>query len=174
MVEYAAHIEAHDTVACATVYGWNWMAVRWSDCGNAMAGSAAEVGDHGSGMVGISAEETDSRVAIAAFRGGIRMRGRGCFANRHGAIMATGAGSGNTRMIEAAVRVQGQEAGGIVAVITLGVGRRMKFGFTDGQNAVMALAAITKHFLVIDIWNDVKTQRGMAGFAHAAGGDVIR
>jgi hypothetical protein len=125
-------------------------------------------------MVGIGAEETDSRVAVAAFRSSIGVRRCGRFTNRHGAVVATGARPGNSRMVEAAVRIQRQKTGGIVAVVALGIGRLMKGGFTDCQNAVMALAAITKHFLVIDIRNYVKTQRGMAGFAHTAGGDVIR
>lgn len=50
----------------------------------------------------------------------------------------------------------------------------MKIGFTDGHHAVMALAAVAKHFLVVDKSNHVKTQRGMAGFAHTTGSDVIR
>ena len=77
-------------------------------------------------------------------------------------------------MIKLAVRAKLEKTGGIVAVIAFGAGRLMKLGFPDCQNAVMALAAIAKHFLVIDIGNYVKTQRGMAGFAHTTGGDVIR
>jgi len=38
----------------------------------------------------------------------------------------------------------------------------------------MAFAAIAKHFLVVDKRDDVKTQRGMTGFAHTAGSEVIR
>lgn len=105
MVEYTAHIEAHDTVACATVYGWYRVPVRWPDCGYAMAGIAAEVGDNGRHVVGIGAEETDSRVAVAAFGSSIRMRRCRCLANRHRAVVTAGAGPGNSSMIEAAVRV---------------------------------------------------------------------
>ena len=89
VVEYAAHIEAHDTVACATVYRWYWMAVRWPDRRNTVTGVATEVCDHGGGVVGIGAEETVSRMAVAAFNVGIRVRGRGRLADRHGAVVAT-------------------------------------------------------------------------------------
>ena len=174
MVEYATHIEAYDAVTCATVYGWNWMILRWPDRRNAMAGIAAEVRDHGGGMVGIGAEETDSRVAIAAFRSSFGVRRCRRLTNRHGAVVATDAGPGYSSMIEAAVRAQRQKTGGIVAVIAFGAGRLMKLGFPDCQNAVMALTALAKHFLMIDIGNYVKTQRGMAGFAHTTGGEVIR
>ena len=50
----------------------------------------------------------------------------------------------------------------------------MKIRFTDGHNVVMALAAVAKHFLVVDKSNHVKTQRGMTGLAPTAGSDVIR
>jgi hypothetical protein len=174
VVEYSAHVEANDTVACAAVYGWYRMTDWWSDCGYAMAGIAAEVGDNGGRVVGIGTEETDSRVAVAAFGSSIRMRRCGCLANRHRAVVTAGAGPGNSSMIEAAVRVQCEKAGGIVAVVALGVGRQMRCGFTDRQNPVMALAATAEYFLVINIRNYVETQRGMTGLAHAAGSDVIR
>jgi len=38
----------------------------------------------------------------------------------------------------------------------------------------MALAAVAKHFLVVDKGNDVKSQRGVAGLAPAGGSDVIQ
>ena len=90
------------------------------------------------------------------------------------AVVATGASTGNTRMIKATICCQFEKTGGIVAVIAFEGCRHMKIGFTDRHNTVMAFAAIAKHFLVIDKRNYVKTQRGMAGFAHTAGGDVIR
>ena len=174
MVEYTAHIEADDTMTGNTIDIGQRMADRLTNCGNAMAGIATEIRNHGCAVVGIGAEETDCRMAVSTFRGGIRVRRCGCLADRHGAVVTIGAQPGNSRMIETAVRVQCQETGSIVAVVALGVGRQMRRGFTDRQNPVMALAAIAKHFLVIDIRNYVKTQRGMAGFAHAAGGEVIR
>ena len=174
MVEYTTHIEADDTVAGNAVDIGQRMADWLTDCAKAMAGIATKIRNHGGGVVGIGVEETDSRMAVSTFGGGIRVRRCGCLTDRHGAVVAIGAQPGDSRMIEAAVRVQCQKAGGIVAVVALGVSRQMRCGFTDRQNTVMALAAIAKHFLVIDVRNYVKTQRGMAGFAHAAGGDVIR
>ena len=174
MVEYAAHIEAHDTVAGNTIDIRQWVAERLADRGNAMAGITTEIRDHGGGVVGIGTKETVSRMAVAAFNVGIRVRGRGRLADGHGAVVATGTSTCNTCVIKFAVRAKFEKAGGIVAVVAFGAGRLMKLGFTDRQNPVMALAAIAEHFLVIDIRNYVKTQRGMAGFAHAAGGEVIR
>ncbi len=125
-------------------------------------------------MVGIGAEETCSRVAVATLGAGIRVRGRGGLANGYDAVVATRARPGNSRMIEAAVRIQRQKTGGIVAVVALGIGRQMKCGFTNRQNTVMALAAIAKHFLMVDKRRSVETQRSMTGLAHATGSDVIR
>ncbi len=125
-------------------------------------------------MVGIGAEETSSRVAIATLGAGIRVWGRGDLADGYGAVVATRARPGNSRMIEAAVRVQRQKTGGIVAVVALGIGRQMRCGFTDRQNTVMALAAIAEHFPMIDKRSPVETQRSMTGLAHTAGSGVIR
>ena len=150
------------------------MAVRGSDCANAMAGIAAGVGDHAGGVVGISTQETNRRMAVDAFGGGIRVRRRGCLANRHGAVMAIGTQSGNSAVIKAAVRVQRKETGGIVAIVAFGAGGQMRTGFTDRQNSVMASAAIAKYFLMIDKGGNVETQGSMTGLAHIAGGDVIR
>ena len=50
----------------------------------------------------------------------------------------------------------------------------MKIGFTDGQDVVMAFAAVTEYFLMVDKRNRVETQRGMTGLAHTAGGEVVR
>lgn len=174
MAEYAAHIKAHDTMAGAAIDGRYGMAVRRSYRRNAMAGIAAEIRDHGGGVVRIGTQEADSRVAIATLGAGIRVRGAGRLTNGNDTVVTTGARSGNARMIKAAVGVPCQKTGGIVAVVALGAGRQMKFGFTDCQNTVMAFAAITKHFLVVDKRNDVKTQGSMAGLAHTTGSDVVR
>ena len=150
------------------------MAVRWPDCANTVAGVAADVGDHGGGVVGVGPQETNRRMAVGAFRGGIRMRGCGCLANRHGAVMAIGTQSGNSAMIKTAVRVQRKETGGVVAVVAFSAGGQVRTGFTYRQNPVMASAAIAKYFLMIDKRDNVETQGGMTGLAHIAGGDVIR
>ena len=77
-------------------------------------------------------------------------------------------------MIKAAVRFQVQKMGGIVAGIAFGLCLLMKFRFTDGQYIIMAFAAISKNFLMIDKGGNGKAQRGMTGLAHITGSDVIR
>jgi len=90
------------------------------------------------------------------------------------AVVATGASTGNTRMIKATIGFQCKKTGGIVAVIAFEDRWHMEFGFTDRQNTVVAFAAVAKRFLMVDKRNHVKTQRGMTGLAHTAGSDVIR
>lgn len=60
-----------------------------------------------------------------------------------------------------------------MAVIALGVCRRMKFGFTDARYAVMASAAIAEYFLVIDRPDNGKSQGCMTALAHITGADVV-
>jgi len=174
MVEYAAHVEAHDTMTGNTINIRHRMTERLADCCNAMAGIAAKVGNNGRSVIGIGAEKTDCCMAVAAFGNSIGMWGCRRFADGYDAVVATRARPVNSRMIVAAVRIQCQKAGGVVAVVALGVGRRVKLGFADRQNAIVTLAAIAKYFLVINIRNCVKTQWSMAGFAQTTGGDVIR
>ena len=96
------------------------------------------------------------------------------FADSGDTVVATGTSTRNARVIELTVRAKFKKAGGIVTVIALGAGRLMKLGFTDCQHIVMASAAVAKHFLMIDKRNQVKTQRGVTGLAHASGTDVIQ
>jgi hypothetical protein len=77
-------------------------------------------------------------------------------------------------MIIAAILSQFQKMAGIVAVIAFGVGRRMKFRFTDGHVTIVTFTAISKNFLVINRVDNVKTQRGMTGMAVITGGGVTR
>ena len=72
------------------------------------------------------------------------------FADSGDTVVATGTSTRNARVIEFTVRVKFKKAGGIVAAIAFGVGRLMKLGFTDCQHIVMASAAVTKHFLMVD------------------------
>ena len=72
-------------------------------------------------------------------------------------------------MIKTAVRVQLQERGGIVAVVTLGIRLYMELGFTDRDHAVMALAAGAKHLQVVIKRNDGDSLRRMTGLAVIAG-----
>ena len=89
------------------------------------------------------------------------------------AVVATAASTGNTRMIKATIRCQYKKTGGIVAIIAFEGRRYMKFGFADGRYIVMALAAISKHFLVIDKGDNRKSQRCMTSFAVVGDSDVI-
>jgi len=77
-------------------------------------------------------------------------------------------------MIKAAVGFQLQKMAGVVAGITFGLCGLMKFRFTDGQLTIMAIAAISKNFLMIDKGGNGKSQGGMAGLAHITGSDMIR
>ena len=54
---------------------------------------------------------------------------------------------------------------GIVAVVTFGFRRLVKFGFTDCAHVVMAVAAVAKYFQVIYERGDGKTLGGMTGLA---------
>lgn len=94
------------------------------------------------------------------------------FTSRYDAIVATGASAGDTRVIEATVGLKRQKALGIVTFVAFGIGLRMKFGFADGQHAVVASATIAKHFQVVDLGSNQPAQWGMAGLAHVTGGNV--
>jgi hypothetical protein len=76
-------------------------------------------------------------------------------------------------MIKAAVWFQVQEMAGIVAGIAFSLCWRMRYRFTDDQYIIMAFAAISKNFLVINKGGNGKAQRGMTGLAHIAGSEVI-
>jgi hypothetical protein len=88
--------------------------------------------------------------------------------------MATGACPGYIRMVKAAIRLQFQKMGGVVAVIAFGVRRCMKLGFADGQVTIVALTAISKNFLMIDRGNNGKARRSVAGMTVITGTNVIR
>lgn len=48
----------------------------------------------------------------------------------------------------------------------------MKFGLADGLHTIVASAAISKYFLVIDKGDYVKSQGCMTGFAGISGSDM--
>ena len=77
-------------------------------------------------------------------------------------------------MIEAAVRCQFQEMGGIVAVIAFGVCRCMKFRFPDGHVTIVTFTAISKNFLVINRGDIGKIHWRMTGMALITGSGVTR
>ena len=145
-----------------------------------MTGIATGSDNDGVGVVGEGAQKTGRRMTANALSTGNRMGtgrvvgSRGCLADSCAAVVATGAATRNTRVIELTVRAKFKKTGGIVTAIALGAGRLMKLGFTDCQHIVMASAAVAKHFLMIDKRNPVKTQRGMAGLANTTGSDMIQ
>jgi len=179
VVENAAHVKADDTMTGTTIDCRYGVTVRWPDCVYAMAGIAAEVCHNRGGVVGKSVQESFNRMTGYAVRVGDRVSaGRGIDGRRRltdsrVTVVATGTSTRDAGVIKTTVRAKFEKTGGIVAVIAFGVGRLMEFGFTDGQHAVMAFAAIAKHFLMVDKRNHVKSQRGMTGLAHTAGTDVI-
>ena len=163
-----------------------WMTNRLTQCRtgtiSGMAGITGYTGTHNvrTGVVGVGIQETGRGMTVTAFGVGNRViAGRrivlcGCLTRSHSTVVATAAYPGYTRMIEAAVRIQLQKSGGIVAVIAFGFRRRMEWGFADGQYSVMAFTALSKHFLMIDEGGSGESKRGMAGLAHITGGVVIR
>lgn len=79
-------------------------------------------------------------------------------------------------MIKTTVRFQFQEMGGVVAVVAFSVRRRMKLGLTDGRYAVVAFAAISIYFQMINKVDIGKSCwcRCMTGRAPVTGSDVIQ
>ena len=77
-------------------------------------------------------------------------------------------------MVVTTIWLQFQKADGIVAVIAFSACRLMEFGFADGGYAVVAAAAISKHFPMIDEGDNVKPQGRMTGRAGIAGGDMVQ
>ena len=70
-------------------------------------------------------------------------------AGRRDAVVTRCTHTAYIAVIKASVRLQLNKTGGIVTVITFGLGRCMPIGFSYGHNPVMAFAAFTHHFHVI-------------------------
>ena len=180
------HFEGHDAMARVAIDVCYGMPNRLPQCRTRSIGNMAGITGYTrtdnfrTGVVGVGIQKTGRGMTVTAFSVGDRVgAGRGvvfggCLACSDGSVVTTAAHSGYTRMIEAAVRIQLQESGGIVAVIAFGFRRCMKWRFTDGQYAVVAFTAISKHFLVIDQDSSGESKRSMAGLAHITGGMVIR
>lgn len=76
-------------------------------------------------------------------------------------------------MIKAAIGFEFQKSRCIVTYIAfLGRGD-MKFRFTDSRCTVMAIAAITKYFEMIDKGDNIKSELRMTGLAHISASRVI-
>lgn len=78
-------------------------------------------------------------------------------------------------MIKTAVGQKGQKSCGVVAIIALGVGRRMEHRLADRDTAIVALAAVAEYFLVIHRRDDGESPQRcrMTGRALVTGGDMI-
>jgi hypothetical protein len=86
-----------------------------------------------------------------------RRAGIGASANRDGAIVASGAASSDTRVIESSIRIELHEAGGRVAIATFLCRNEVIRRFASCDDAIMTTATRPKYFSVIDEANDVET-----------------
>ena len=68
-------------------------------------------------------------------------------------------------MIKAAVRLQSQKMGGIVAVIAFGVRYLMEARFANGGYIVMTFATVTKYVDMIDEGDRGKSESRVASLA---------
>ncbi len=139
MVEYAIETESRDAVAVTTIDGCHIdschcrMARRWvTDIvagRHAMTGIATGPDNGGVAVIGEGSLKTDRRMTANALGAGYRVGARGSvdgggrFADGCVTVVANRAATGDARMIKATVQAQGKKTGGIVAVITLAVGR---------------------------------------------------
>lgn len=139
VIEYPIETEGRDAVAIATVdgrridsrhqrmAGWRITDIIIGKC--AMAGIASVSDNGGTAVVGEGFLKTLRRMAVNAISAGNRMGARGIvagtgrLADSRIAVVAAGTATGNAGMIKTAIRGQCKKAGGIVAAITLTIGR---------------------------------------------------
>ena len=176
VVKNAPKTESHRAVAGGAIDKRRGMPCRLTGSTDTMAAVAAVAQYIGAVVVREGTQESRRGMTGAAFRLGIRVRRRRRFAFGHRAVVAPRARPRYTRMVKAAVRLQRQKMAGRVAAIAFDNRRNMKFGFTNGQHAVMAAAAISKHFLVIHKVDDRESRLRwrVTGGALITGGHVIR
>lgn len=104
--------------------------------------------------------ERRCRVTGVTFHGNAWMPRRtriGRSADGNSAVVAGGTTSGDARMIEGPVRIELREAGRRVAVATLLRGSKVIRRLASGDDAIVASAARTEHFCVVDEARDVET-----------------
>jgi hypothetical protein len=77
-------------------------------------------------------------------------------------------------MVKTAIRQEFKKMAGIVALVTFGLCRLVKYRFANCPHVVMAVAAIAENFLVVNKGSDGKTLRCMTGLTHITGRKVIR
>ena len=174
MIEDTIETKRHYAMATSAINIRYRMAIGRASCRHSVAGIASITRDLRARVVRVGTEKTISRMTEAAFRVGSRMRRAGRLANTDCPVVTTRARSSNTRMVITAIWLQFQKVDGIVAVIAFGGCRHMEFGFADGNYAVVAAAAISKYFPMIDEGDNVKSQWRMTGRTGIAGGDMIQ
>jgi len=172
--ENAAHTEARDTMAGAAVDRRDGMSAWWASRRDAMAGIAAEVGDDGSGVVGVGSGKARRVVAGAAL--GVRVVREIRINRPHGdsLVVAAGALAQNARVIVAAIRIQFQKMVRVMAIIAFGAGFGVIDRFADRGHAVVAFAAVAEDQLMIDVVDGRKSERSMTGLAQVGGRDMRR
>jgi len=142
VIEYAIETESRDSMAVSTIdlsridschhrmpHRWisNIVGGRYS-----VTGIATGSDDSGVGVIGVGAQKTRRRMTANTLGTGNRVGAgrivgsRGCLTDGGAAVVATGASTGNTRVIELAIGAELKKTGGIVAVVALGAGRLVK------------------------------------------------
>ena len=170
VIENTTHVESRDAMACHAVHVRRGMGLCHPDRVDAIVAGGATA--RNGTVVDICRQECVCRVTEAALsfsRHMPRIHARG-----RRSIVASGAGTDIGGMVEAAARQEIQEMIGIVALLAR-LGRRdMEYRFAYGQNPVVAFAAASKDFLMIDRENRGKPQWRMTGLAGIACREVIR
>ena len=174
MIEDTIETKRHYAMATSAINIRYRMAIGRASCRHSVAGVASITHNLRTRVVGVGAEKTIRRMTEAAFHGSSRMRRAGGLADADCPVVTTRARLSNTRVIKTTVWPQFQKMVGIVAVIAFSGRGHMKFGFADGNYAVVAVAAIAKHFPMIDEGDNVKSQWRMTGRTGIAGGDMIQ
>ena len=139
VIEHAVEAETRNAVAVTAIDGRHIdschqrMARRWITdivAGRyTMTGIAAGPDNSGVAVIGEGSLKTDRGVTAVALGTGNRMGARrsvdgaGCFTDGCVTIVASGTATGNARMIKAAIGIQFEKTGGIVATVTLGIRR---------------------------------------------------
>ena len=171
MVEYAAQTKDRDAVTGVTIQcGINQRMPGYrTGRGDPVAGIAAIAGNLRSGMVRVRAGKTRRVMAGAAF--GSRLMREICVhgSGGDGSIVTTGALSNDIRMIKAAIWVQFQKMGRVMAIIAFGGRGNMVYRLSNRGDVIVTFAAHTKHFLMIHGGNWRESQRGMTSLAEIAG-----
>lgn len=174
MVENATETEVLDVMAYTTIDSHFRMTVRLTGCNAAIVtGIASFTHNVGAAVVDKGIRKACCGMTETALRSGIRVVHGGLACSQH-SVVARAAATGNIGVIKAAVRLQFQKRGGIVTFVAFGRGFQMQVGFADGYDPVMALAAITEHFLMIDNGENGKSKSGMTGLTHITGGKMVR